>query len=261
METATAPPGFIQDQQGQVLAPPMMVSQQQAAGSHYSSGGHVGPVIAVLAVIAVLGILAGLLGRLCSGRTILGYGPHFDLESWVETKCSACLDGHVAPPRHGFNHMHTHMAMETLPTAVSAADWRPPEHISMRRISPPHGPPRGLQPPQQTAVQMRPENVSIRPNRPVHGLQGEVLLRPLPSRQVSLSNNVGENVVGGRVESEITTGRVQEEQVHQQKLKDDIKDSDMDSGSDPGSDVISDSSCCDHDDEHDEQQYNHHQPH
>lgn len=62
-----------------------------------SHGGSVGPVIAVLALIAVLGVIAGIVGRLCSGRTIMGYG-HYDLEGWVERKCASCIDGKMEPP-------------------------------------------------------------------------------------------------------------------------------------------------------------------
>ncbi|XP_074562021.1 uncharacterized protein LOC141818406 [Curcuma longa] len=63
-----------------------------------SQGGSVGPVIAVLALIAVLGVIAGIVGRLCSGRTIMGYG-HYDLSGWVERKCASCIDGRLeAPP-------------------------------------------------------------------------------------------------------------------------------------------------------------------
>jgi hypothetical protein len=54
-------------------------------------------VIAVLAVITILGVIAGMIGRLCSGRRIMGHGQ-YDFESWVERKCSSCLDGRVGPP-------------------------------------------------------------------------------------------------------------------------------------------------------------------
>ncbi|KHN31053.1 hypothetical protein glysoja_020351, partial [Glycine soja] len=57
----------------------------------------VGPVIAVLAVITVLGVIAGMIGRLCSGRRVMGHGE-YDVETWVETKCSSCVDGRIAPP-------------------------------------------------------------------------------------------------------------------------------------------------------------------
>ncbi|KAJ8506756.1 hypothetical protein OPV22_007642 [Ensete ventricosum] len=79
-------------QQQQQLPPP-----PPPVYAYRSHGGSVGPVIAVLAVIAVLGVIAGILGRLCSGRTIMGYG-HYDLEGWVERKCASCIDGRLEVP-------------------------------------------------------------------------------------------------------------------------------------------------------------------
>ncbi|XP_055814777.1 uncharacterized protein LOC129884508 [Solanum dulcamara] len=78
----------------QQLPPPMFVSQQ--AYSDRPGHGSVGPVIAVLAVIAVLGAIAIMIGRLCSGRKIMGRGQ-YDFEGWVETKCASCIDGRVDP--------------------------------------------------------------------------------------------------------------------------------------------------------------------
>ncbi|KAI4295621.1 hypothetical protein L6164_035646 [Bauhinia variegata] len=75
-------------------APPLQVTQQ--AYTTHTGHGSVGPVIAVLAVITVLGVIAGMIGRLCSGRRIMGHGE-YDIESWVETKCSSCVDGRIAP--------------------------------------------------------------------------------------------------------------------------------------------------------------------
>ena len=81
--------------QQQQLPPPPPVY----ATSYRAHGESVGPVIAVLAVIAVLGVIAGIVGRLCSGRTIMGYG-HYDLEGWFEQKCASCIDGRLeAPPQ------------------------------------------------------------------------------------------------------------------------------------------------------------------
>lgn len=79
--------------------PPMAVSQE--AYTAHSGHGSVGPVIAVLAVITILGVIAGMIGRLCSGRPIMGHGQ-YDFESWVERKCSSCIDGRIdpPPPRH-----------------------------------------------------------------------------------------------------------------------------------------------------------------
>ncbi|KAI5577121.1 hypothetical protein BDE02_09G093400 [Populus trichocarpa] len=74
-----------------------MEGTQQAAYTTRTGHGSVGPVIAVLAVITILGVIAGMIGRFCSGRRVLGHGQ-YDLEGWVERKCSSCLDGHVGPP-------------------------------------------------------------------------------------------------------------------------------------------------------------------
>ncbi|KAK9286818.1 hypothetical protein L1049_015223 [Liquidambar formosana] len=75
---------------------PPMAETQQAYTAH-SGHGSVGPVIAVLAVITILGVIAGMIGRLCSGRTIMGHGQ-YDFEGWVERKCASCIDGRVDPP-------------------------------------------------------------------------------------------------------------------------------------------------------------------
>ncbi|XP_027155395.1 uncharacterized protein LOC113759058 [Coffea eugenioides] len=93
---STPPPlldPFVQQQ-----PPPMVVAAQQQAYAAHSGHGSVGPVIAVLAVISILGALAVMIGRLCSGRGVFGHGPHYDFESWVEAKCSACVDGRVDSP-------------------------------------------------------------------------------------------------------------------------------------------------------------------
>ncbi|KAJ8530094.1 hypothetical protein K7X08_036929 [Anisodus acutangulus] len=81
-------------QQQQQLPPPMFMGQQ--AYSDRPGHGSIGPVIAVLAVIAVLGAIAVMIGRLCSGRRIMGRGQ-YDFEGWVETKCASCIDGRVDP--------------------------------------------------------------------------------------------------------------------------------------------------------------------
>lgn len=77
--------------------PPPLPMIQQAYTSH-SGHGSVGPVIGVLAVIIVLGALAVMVGRICSGRRIMGRGQ-YDFESWVEAKFATCIDGRVDPPR------------------------------------------------------------------------------------------------------------------------------------------------------------------
>ena len=96
MSTTTTTPNPI-DQQQQQLPPPSPEAVTQQAYTAHSGHGSVGPVIAVLAVITILGVIAGMIGRLCSGRRIMGHGQ-YDFESWVETKCSSCLDGRVGPP-------------------------------------------------------------------------------------------------------------------------------------------------------------------
>ncbi|XP_054776339.1 uncharacterized protein LOC129284869 [Prosopis cineraria] len=73
------------------------VTQLQQAYTTPTGHESVGPVIAVLAVITVLGVMAGMIGRLCSGRRVLGHA-RYDFESWFETKCSSCIDGGIAPP-------------------------------------------------------------------------------------------------------------------------------------------------------------------
>ncbi|XP_041010116.1 uncharacterized protein LOC121254218 [Juglans microcarpa x Juglans regia] len=77
------------------LTPPLAVTQE--AYTAHSGHGSVGPVIAVLAVITILGLIAGMIGRICSGRPIMGHGQ-YDFESWIERKCSSCLDGRIDPP-------------------------------------------------------------------------------------------------------------------------------------------------------------------
>lgn len=78
--------------------PPAVEGTQQAYTAH-SGHGSVGPVIAVLAVITILGVIAGMIGRLCTGRRIMGSGQ-YDFEGWVERKCSSCLDGSIDPAPH-----------------------------------------------------------------------------------------------------------------------------------------------------------------
>lgn len=80
--------------------PPVTVTQQQQPppyNSDHASHASVGPVIAVVLVIVILGIIAGMIGRLCTGRRIMGYGQ-YDFESWIETKCASCIDGRIYSP-------------------------------------------------------------------------------------------------------------------------------------------------------------------
>ncbi|KAK5837925.1 uncharacterized protein LOC108474927 [Gossypium arboreum] len=82
--------------------PPPYGGVTQQAYTVHKGQGSVGPVIAVLTVITILGIIAAMIGRLCSARRrIMGHAPSYDCESWVERKCSSCLDGRpdIYPPR------------------------------------------------------------------------------------------------------------------------------------------------------------------
>ncbi|KZV20884.1 hypothetical protein F511_25974 [Dorcoceras hygrometricum] len=76
------------------LIPPMQTTQQ--AYTARSSRGPVGPVIGVLAMITILGAIAVMIGRLCSGRKVMGH-LQYDIEGWVEAKCASCIDGRVEP--------------------------------------------------------------------------------------------------------------------------------------------------------------------
>ncbi|XVE55949.1 hypothetical protein DITRI_Ditri03aG0198300 [Diplodiscus trichospermus] len=91
--------------------PPVTVVTQHPYNSHATThASSIAPVIAVLLVIIILGIVAGMIGRLCTGRKIMGYGQ-FDIETWIETKCSSCIDGRIYPP---------------LPTRPNASDTSAP---------------------------------------------------------------------------------------------------------------------------------------
>ncbi|PIA52316.1 hypothetical protein AQUCO_01000287v1 [Aquilegia coerulea] len=70
----------------------------QQAYSTDSSHKSWGPFIAVFSVITILTIMAVMIGRLCSGKKIWGYGyGHYDLEAWIERKCFSCIDGRIDP--------------------------------------------------------------------------------------------------------------------------------------------------------------------
>ncbi|CAI9104379.1 OLC1v1003037C1 [Oldenlandia corymbosa var. corymbosa] len=93
---APAPPS-LDPSATQQQPPPMAMATQQAYSAN-TGHGSAGPVIGVLAVITILGAAAVMIGRICSGRGIFGRGPRYDLESWVETKCSSCVDGRIDSP-------------------------------------------------------------------------------------------------------------------------------------------------------------------
>lgn len=76
-----------------LLAPPQLTPQAYMA---HSSHGSIGPVIGVLAMITFFGAVAVIIGRLCSGRRVMGR-VQYDIEGWVETKFAACIDGRVDP--------------------------------------------------------------------------------------------------------------------------------------------------------------------
>ncbi|KAL8209216.1 hypothetical protein R6Q57_008628 [Mikania cordata] len=93
--------------------PPFPPVIQEHAYKRDSGHGSVGPVIGVLAVIMVLGAVAVVIGRLCSGRRVMGH-VQYDFEGWMETKCSTCIDGRLSPPRR----------RETVPVVVVESGGR-----------------------------------------------------------------------------------------------------------------------------------------
>ncbi|KAF9600555.1 hypothetical protein IFM89_010041 [Coptis chinensis] len=88
----------LEPQQQPQQQPPLVVPVTQQAYSSHTNHGSVGALIAVLAVITVLGAIAVMIGRLCSGRKVMGHGQ-YDFEGWVERKCASCIDGRIDPPR------------------------------------------------------------------------------------------------------------------------------------------------------------------
>lgn len=147
MSTPPPPPSLLDlFEQGQ--PPPTEVAAQQQAYTAHSGHGSVGPVIAVLAVISILGAIAVMIGRLCSGRGIFGHGPHYDFESWVETKCSSCVDGRVdspVPRRMVAEHRSSSASGDAMPVAA-----------------------RGLEVPEQEMNEEDQETTSDQPPPPTH---------------------------------------------------------------------------------------------
>ncbi|KAJ4838270.1 hypothetical protein Tsubulata_022912 [Turnera subulata] len=93
--------------QGQQPPPVAVIPTSLSTSSQ--THGSLGPFIAVLVMIIILGILAVIVGRLCSGRRIIGHGHgQYDMESWAETKCSSCIDGRITHPlpRPSSNNVH-----------------------------------------------------------------------------------------------------------------------------------------------------------
>ncbi|KAK8642499.1 hypothetical protein V6N13_011840 [Hibiscus sabdariffa] len=113
-----------------VQQPPPVTVTQQPYSSHATTHSSIGPVIAVLLVIVVLGIVAGMIGRLCTGRKIMGYGQ-YDIESWIETKCSSCIDGRVYPPQPSPNASAT-----SVPPSIQHQPPKRPPHLKCRFLTP-----------------------------------------------------------------------------------------------------------------------------
>ncbi|KAG0498753.1 hypothetical protein HPP92_003444 [Vanilla planifolia] len=65
--------------------------------SSHTGRGSIGPLIGVLAVVAVLGIVSCVVGRLCSGRRIVGIG-RFNVDGWIGRNCASCVDGRLGFP-------------------------------------------------------------------------------------------------------------------------------------------------------------------
>ncbi|VVB08456.1 unnamed protein product [Arabis nemorensis] len=104
----------------------------------HTASGHstIGPFIAVLIVITVLCVLASVIGRLCSGKTIMGYGD-YDMERWAESRCGSCIDGHIlphrpSPPRRTSAESEGHVAdpNETDGEKQDSRDHEPPPQTS-----------------------------------------------------------------------------------------------------------------------------------
>ena len=95
----------------QAPPPPTVTITQQTFSSHSTFV----PFIAVFTVIIIFGVLAIMIGRLCSGGTTLGYG-HYDMERWVEEKCSSCIDGRISPPTTTTRPRANNVSLTSVPT-------------------------------------------------------------------------------------------------------------------------------------------------
>lgn len=124
------------EQQQSAPPPPPLMENQQAYSSS-AGNGSIGPLIGVLAVIAILGIIAGMIGRLCSGRSIMGYGGHFNFEGWIESKCSSCIDGRIDPPLTS-NPNPNADADDSVPIAIPVEN---PQESKQREQNSPQNPP------------------------------------------------------------------------------------------------------------------------
>ncbi|AES73246.1 hypothetical protein MtrunA17_Chr3g0133571 [Medicago truncatula] len=111
--------------------PPFTVTQPSYHGA--SQHDSIGPLIGVLVVIIVLGIIAVMIGRLCSGRRIMGHGQ-YDIESWAEKKCSTCIDGRI-------NHSIPMRVNETSTTSLPATPINTQQETRQEEQSSQNSPP------------------------------------------------------------------------------------------------------------------------
>lgn len=107
------------------IQPPAGVYQQVSSEGSHDSNGSIGPVIVVLAVIAILGVVAGMVGRLCAGRR--GDGE-YDLEGWIERRCTTCIDGRVES-----------VTAAAIPVAKPAESAEPPKPAENTEAKPAEG--------------------------------------------------------------------------------------------------------------------------
>ncbi|KFK32502.1 hypothetical protein AALP_AA6G251000 [Arabis alpina] len=105
--------------------PPQQHTDSGSASDHST----IGPFIAVFIVITVLCVLASVIGRLCSGKTILGYGD-YDMERWAESRCASCIDGHILPHRRPSPERHVADPNETHGEKQDSLDHEPPPQTS-----------------------------------------------------------------------------------------------------------------------------------
>lgn len=116
-------------QQRQEQPAPVTVAQQSYDGITPQQHGSIGPVIGVLIVIIVLGVIAVMIGRLCSGRRIMGHGQ-YDIESWPERKCSTCIDGRINLSLPRATESTTTTSLPATPTNTRQETKQQPEQSS-----------------------------------------------------------------------------------------------------------------------------------
>lgn len=122
--------------------PPVLLQplgQQQQDYRANPNHGSVGPLIGVLAVVAILGTVAVGIGRLCSGRGIMGRG-YYDFESWFEKKCGFCIDGRLdlppPPPQRLVEQSRHNVSVEASPAAEPASQGmgEPEETVESQNV-------------------------------------------------------------------------------------------------------------------------------